>query len=254
MPHAADEFAKRVEFLSAQILPMATTNTLLFMNGSDHLEPQDRLPETIKAANALLAHINPEHEKILTHFGQTPQNGNNKHLGGIHVQIGSLPQYVEVIRRQHGLEPEANESNGYAQDAPLQVLTGEMRSSQFSHLLPSVLSTRMWIKQQNNATEHLLEHWVEPLTAWAWKLGAAYPAGLIRVAWKYLLQNHPHDSICGCSLDQVHRENAVRFAQSQQVAESIIAQTMQSIAEVVNTHAPVQATHDTSSTYSYCGV
>ena len=243
MPHAADEFAKRVEFLSAQILPMATTNTLLFMNGSDHLEPQDRLPETIKAANALLAHINPEHEKILTHFGQTPQNGSNKHLGGIHVQIGSLPQYVEVIRRQHGLEPEANEGNGYAQDAPLQVLTGEMRSSQFSHLLPSVLSTRMWIKQQNNATEHLLEHWVEPLTAWAWKLGAAYPAGFIRVAWKYLLQNHPHDSICGCSLDQVHRENAVRFAQSQQIAESIIAQAMQSIAEVVNTHAPVQATH-----------
>jgi len=94
----------------------------------------------------------------------------------------------------------------------LQVLTGEMRSGQFSHLLPSVLSSRMWIKQQNAATEHLLEHWLEPLTAWAWKLGATYPAGLVRMAWKYLLQNHPHDSICGCSIDQVHRENAVLCA------------------------------------------
>jgi mannosylglycerate hydrolase len=233
MPLAPDEFVARVEFLSAQILPKATTNTLLFMNGSDHLEPQEGLPETITAANALLAHINPEHEKIIAKLGHTAQNGSNTHFDGMHVQIGTLPQYIETVRRQNGCE---------TQDGPLQVLTGEMRSSQYSHLLPAVLSTRMWIKQQNNATEHLLEHWVEPLTAWAWKLGATYPAGLIRVAWKYLLQNHPHDSICGCSVDQVHRENAVRFAQSQQVAESIITQAMQSIAETVNTRAPVRTT------------
>ena len=243
MPLAADEFAKRVELLSAQILPKATTNTLLFMNGSDHLEPQDGLPETIKAANELLAHINPEQEKLLMLFGESSQQGSNEHLDGIQVQIGTLPQYIDTVRRQNGEESEINEANGYKQEGPLQVLSGEMRSGQFSHLLPSVLSTRMWIKQQNNATEHLLEHWVEPLTAWAWKLGAAYPAGLIRVAWKYLLQNHPHDSICGCSVDQVHRENAVRFAQSQQVAESIIAQAMQDIAEMVNTHPPIQTTH-----------
>ncbi|HYT34709.1 MAG TPA: glycoside hydrolase family 38 C-terminal domain-containing protein [Ktedonobacteraceae bacterium] len=235
MPLAPDEFVARVEFLSAQLLPKATTNTLLFMNGSDHLEPQDGLPETITAANALLAHINPEHEKIIAKLGHTAQNGSNTHFDGIHVQIGTLPQYIETVRRQNGCETQDGQDE-------LQVLTGEMRSSQYSHLLPAVLSSRVWIKQQNNATEHLLEHWVEPLTAWAWKLGATYPAGLIRVAWKYLLQNHPHDSICGCSVDQVHHENAVRFAQSQQVAESIITQAMQSIAETVNTRAPVRTT------------
>src|SRR5260370_20473223 len=101
-----------------------------------------------------------------------------------------------------------------------------MRSSQYAYLLPAVLSTRMWIKQQNTATEHLLERWVDPLTTWAWKTGAPYPGGLVRLAWKILLQNHPHDSICGCSIDQVHRENSVRFAQSQQISESIIAQAM----------------------------
>ena len=41
MPLVPDEFAARVELLTAQILPKATTNTLLFMNGSDHLDPQD---------------------------------------------------------------------------------------------------------------------------------------------------------------------------------------------------------------------
>ena len=244
MPLAPDEFVSRVKLLTAQILPKATTDTLLFMNGSDHLEPQDGLPEAIAAANPLLAHISPEQEKMLAEFGQVQQNGDIKHFDGINVRIGTLPQYVETVRSQNGKHEGRKEEGGKegAQE-DLQVLTGEMRSGQFSHLLPSVLSSRMWIKQQNAATEHLLEHWLEPLTAWAWKLGATYPAGLVRMAWKYLLQNHPHDSICGCSIDQVHRENAVRFAQSQQIAESVITQAMQGVAEMVDTRAPIQTTH-----------
>src|SRR5205823_550206 len=222
MPLEAEEFATRVKLLTVQILPRATTNTLLFMNGSDHLEPQDGLPEIIEAANALLAHISPEQEKILTHVGHAVENNNTRRFDGIHVRMGTLPQYVEAIHQQNGGHTAG--TNESQQATSLQVLRGEMRSSQYSHLLPAVLSTRMWIKQQNTATEHLLEHWLEPLTAWAWKLGATYPAGLVRMAWKYLLQNHPHDSICGCSIDQVHRENAVRFAQSQQIAESVITQ------------------------------
>ena len=93
------------------------------------------------------------------------------------------------------------------------------------------------LKQQNTATEHLLERWVEPLTAWAWKLGAPYPKGFVRLAWKYLLQNHPHDSICGCSIDQVHRENSVRFAQSQQIGENLVTQAMHHLASVTDTRA-----------------
>ena len=236
MPLVPSEFATRVELLTAQILPKATTNTLLFMNGSDHLEPQDGLPATIAAANTILAHIKPEHEKILAQIGHYSQNGHTKHLDGIHVQIGTLPQYVAAIRQNL----HADDQNG--QQSPLQTLTGEMRSSQYSHLLPAVLSTRMWIKQQNTAIEHLLVNWVEPLTAWAAKLGAPYPAGLVRLAWKYLLQNHPHDSICGCSIDQVHRENAVRFAQSEQVAEGVLAHTMHYIAHHIATHAPIPTT------------
>ncbi len=234
MPLAPAEFATRVELLTAQILPKATTNTLLFMNGSDHLEPQDGLPATIAAANDILAHIKPEHKKMIAQIGHFNQNGDAKPLEGIRVQIGTLPQYVATIRQHF-------QGNGH--EGLLQTLHGEMRSSQYSHLLPAVLSTRMWIKQQNTAAEHLLINWVEPLTAWAWKLGAPYPTGLLRLAWKYLLQNHPHDSICGCSIDQVHRENAVRFAQSQQVAEGALALAMQSIVERVNTRAPFPTSH-----------
>jgi mannosylglycerate hydrolase len=227
MPLVPEEFADRVELLAAPLLPMATTNTLLFMNGSDHLEPQDGLPKTIEAANTLLAHISPEREKLLAHYGPLEINGQAKQVDSIHVRIGTLPQYIEAVQQQ--IEQ--------AQGRSLQVFSGEMRSSQLSHLLPSVLSTRMWIKQQNSATEHLLERWVEPHTAWAWKLGAPYPKGFVRLAWKYLLQNHPHDSICGCSIDQVHRENSVRFAQSQQIGENLVTQALQHLAAVTDTRA-----------------
>ena len=228
MPLVPKEFVTRVELLIAPLLPRATSNTLLFMNGSDHLEPQAGLPETIEAANELLTHVNPEHEKILTRYGPLEQNGQVRHFDSIEVRIGTLPQYIEAIQQQIERSP----------DTSLQTLSGEMRSSQYAHLLPAVLSTRMWIKQQNTATEHLLERWVEPLTAWTWKLGAPYPKDLVKLAWKYLLQNHPHDSICGCSIDQVHRENSVRFAQSQQIGESLVAQALQHLASVTDTRAP----------------
>jgi alpha-mannosidase len=231
MPLAPEEFAARVELLAAPLLPMATTNTLLFMNGSDHLEPQEGLPKTIEAANTLLAHIDPERQKLLTHYGPLEIDGQVKHVDSINVCIGTLPQYIQAVQ-QH-IER--------SQDTSLQVFSGEMRSSQISHLLPSVLSTRMWIKQQNTATEHLLERLVEPLTAWAWKLGAPYPKGFVRLAWKYLLLNHPHDSICGCSIDQVHRENSVRFGQSQQIGENLVNEAMHHIASVIDTRATIHA-------------
>src|SRR5712691_2461722 len=59
MPLNPEEFVNRVELLSSNLLSKATTNTLLFMNGSDHLEPQDGLPAVIAAANSLLASIDP---------------------------------------------------------------------------------------------------------------------------------------------------------------------------------------------------
>jgi alpha-mannosidase len=245
MPLVPADFAARTEMLAAQILPKATTNTLLFMNGSDHLEPQNGLPATIAAANLLLAHINPNHEKLLAHMSHTSLNGKQTHYDGMQVHIGTLSEYLDTIKQHlhanNGVEP--GQGNGDDSSLPLQLLSGEMRSSQFAHLLPGVLSTRIWIKQQNSATEHLLERYVEPLAAWANHLGAAYPDGLVQLAWKYLIQDHPHDSICGCSIDQVHRENAVRFAQSQQVAEGVIAQAMQHIAESVDTAPPFATPH-----------
>ena len=225
MPLKPDKFVTHVELLITPLLEKATTNTLLFMNGSDHLEPQDGLPATIQAANEQLARINLARGRLAGQAGATEQDGP---YHGIHVRIGTLSHYVAAA--QEYLARVGTDS--------LQTLSGEMRSGELSHLLPSVLSARMWIKQQNAATEHLLERWVEPMTAWASTVGATDPAGLMRVAWKMLLQNHPHDSICGCSIDQVHRENSARFAQSQQIGEQLTLEALQHLASSTDTRAP----------------
>lgn len=47
------------------------------------------------------------------------------------------------------------------------------------------------------------------------------------------MQNHPHDSICGCSIDAVHEENMTRFARATQVADAVVHSALDAIADSV---------------------
>ncbi len=203
LPLSLDPLVKRLERIVDQMRPYATASALLLMNGSDHLEPQQGLPAALAEANERLAER------------------------GMHARIGTLPEYV--ARVQH---PEHE----------LTVYQREWRSPELSHLLPDVLSSRMWIKQRNAANEELLTHWADPLAAWAWALGAPHPTGLLDIAWRLLLQNQPHDSICGCSIDQVHREMVPRYDQSEQIAEAVIQQSADFLAQQVDTSQLIATT------------
>ena len=44
----------------------------------------------------------------------------------------------------------------------------------------------------------------------------------IEYAYKMLLQNQAHDSICGCSTDMVHEENITRYKKIMQIADTIV--------------------------------
>jgi mannosylglycerate hydrolase len=198
LPLAAEALVGHLESIVTPMLPMATSGAILLMNGTDHAEPQDGLPEALAAASARLA----EH--------------------GWRAGIGTLPQYVGMVRQAN---------------ADLDVYQREWRSSELSHLLPGVLSTRMWIKQRNAASEELLTRWADPMAAWAWRAGSEHPTGLLAVAWKLLLQNQPHDSICGCSIDQVHREMVARYDQSDQIAGQITLDALDALARQIDTQA-----------------
>ncbi|WP_039838304.1 glycoside hydrolase family 38 C-terminal domain-containing protein, partial [Paenibacillus sonchi] len=93
----------------------------------------------------------------------------------------------------------------------------------------------VYLKQMNQKGQALLEKVAEPLASIAGLAGKEYPHHLFTYAWKTLMQNHPHDSICGCSVDEVHREMVTRFDKSRHVAESIIEDSARFIAGAVDT-------------------
>ena len=98
-------------------------------------------------------------------------------------------------------------------------------------LIPGVLSSRVGIRQANAECQTLLCHWAEPMSAFAQALlGCEYPQGFLDVAWKWLLKNHPHDSICGCSIDLVHEDMRFRFSQCRQIADRLTTEATRKLA------------------------
>ncbi|MBN8505924.1 MAG: hypothetical protein J0L58_15765 [Burkholderiales bacterium] len=93
-------------------------------------------------------------------------------------------------------------------------LHGELRDNTQSFVLPDVLSTRRYLKEAHQRLEDRLLGETEPL--WAWLQGATPPQKALLESWKLLLQQQAHDSICGCSVDEVHAEMESRFAQLDQ--------------------------------------
>jgi hypothetical protein len=108
-----------------------------------------------------------------------------------------------------------------AEESP--ILTGELRDAEGPYLLPGVFSSRMYLKQANRKLEWRLTRQLEQLLTWCKFSGISISfEAELDLLWKTLLLNHPHDSICGCSVDAVHRENEVRFEQVDQFSEAMV--------------------------------
>jgi hypothetical protein len=52
----------------------------------------------------------------------------------------------------------------------------------------------------------------------------------LRLAWKELLKNQAHDSICGCSRDEVHEQMRARFDTARELAEQTATRCLERIA------------------------
>ena len=147
------------------------SKVLLLLNGSDHLRPQKDLPKVLESLN----HVQKKYFFV--------QSNLSNFIHDIRNNRDSIPSYV-----------------------------GEFRGSRYQHILSGVLSTRMYLKQKNAACELLLERYGEPMALIGALAGVnAYPQAFLAHLWRILMQNHPHDSICGCSIDRVHDEMLTRF-------------------------------------------
>jgi mannosylglycerate hydrolase len=95
---------------------------------------------------------------------------------------------------------------------------GELRSAAQANLLPGVVSTRIDLKAAAAHAERWLERYAEPLDA-LYGDGGAEP--FLREAWGRVIQNSAHDSICGCSADEVSAQVLVRYAEAEQIGREL---------------------------------
>ncbi len=155
--------------------------------------------------------------------GLTDLSAEISSLTGVRGGLSTLPAYVDAVRAAQRERPHA-----------LEVVRGELRAGEdYAPLLPGVLSARTYLKQANARVQGLLERRAEPAAAFAWRAGARYPEGELAYAWRTLLQNHPHDSICGCSVDEVHDECMTRFARAGQAAQGVFERSLETLANAV---------------------
>ena len=194
MTSAPQRFLEHVGELVDKIKAMATTDTILLMNGCDHLAPRRELEQIIIQANQRLDN-------------------------GLKLQQGTLPQYIERVK---------------AANPDLKTLRGEFRRPRPGRVTPGVISSRMYLKLENFRSFTALEKYAEPIAALSWLLGESYPRAFLWQAWKYLLQNHPHDSICGCSVDSVHRDMMSRFRWTQEIADELVRRGLDALASRVD--------------------
>ena len=92
----------------------------------------------------------------------------------------------------------------------------------FLHLISHTLSSYYPLKAYNDQCQTLLEKWVEPLFAIGKYMGLKIKRQYVDLAYKYLIKNHPHDSICGCSIDQVHKDMQYRFDQCKELCNVVL--------------------------------
>lgn len=182
LPTDPEKLAERIERIASGAEKVALTPHLLGMNGCDHQPVQTDLHEVIKTAN----------------------RAQDK----VEVKQSNFTDYVDAIRP-------------YKDSFP--IYEGEINGQLSSGSCPLICtaSAHIDIKQDNHDVQHLLERIAEPLSATAMLFGGEYKQDFFLYAWKKLMQNHPHDSICACSCDEVYDEMKVRFAKAKACGEEL---------------------------------
>jgi hypothetical protein len=116
-----------------------------------------------------------------------------------------------------------------APDGELPAWTGELRSGARANLLMGVASNRVDVKQAAARCERALEQRAEPLSA-LFLPAERWPDALLAVAWREVIRNAAHDSICACSVDAVGAAVLHRFAEATQIADGLGRRAVRTLA------------------------
>jgi alpha-mannosidase len=179
--------------------------------------------------------------RIVDAFGELVSDAGEDEIllanGSDHLPVEpELPEIVAGLAQELGAEFRIGRYDEYA-PAPvgLPAHQGELVGSRLQNVLRGVNSARIYLKQANERAERRLLS-IETAAALRTLRGEApYPAEDLRLAWRDLLRNHPHDSICGCSCDEVHRDMLIRYEQLDRTLDYVEREALGVGGALVNT-------------------
>ncbi|WRP06280.1 alpha-mannosidase [Rossellomorea aquimaris] len=173
----------------------ASTSQLLFMNGCDHQPLQKDIVKAIATANELRPDVTFKHS--------------------------SFKEYIDEVKKELPDE--------------LQTIRGELRNQKTDgwSTLVNTASARVYLKQANDRCQTLLERVLEPMGLLV--KDKRLHRDFAEFYWKMLMENHPHDSICGCSVDSVHREMETRFEKVEKGVMRYVTEQAREIASGIST-------------------
>ena len=175
LPADPAEAAQRWRRMREVLEPRSSLGVWLVPNGADHHAPQRAAAE----ATARLAEAAAPTE----------------------VMVGALAALTALLESR-------------AKAAKLPRVEGELRDSYgYTWTLGGTLATRAHQKRRNAQLERALTRDVEPWAALARLHGLPSTRSHANSAWETLLECHPHDSLCGCSIDAVAQAVDTRMAE-----------------------------------------
>ncbi|HET7549782.1 MAG TPA: hypothetical protein VFK04_00740 [Gemmatimonadaceae bacterium] len=171
----------RWEAIREAIVSRATSGVVLLPSGADHHALQPQLDAAIAAIARAAAPIAEVRRGSLTEFANA-------------LEEAASAAEIPVV---------GDESSGGV----------ELRNSYgYTWVLQGTFATRASLKRRNAVAERLFVRDMEPWVALAATQDrCADRRALVHAAWKSLLLCHPHDTLCGCSIDEVARAMAARL-------------------------------------------
>jgi 2-O-(6-phospho-alpha-D-mannosyl)-D-glycerate hydrolase len=177
--------------LHSILAPRSTLGAVLLPLGADHHAPQPRYGEAIDALRRAL----PDDALVrasLTQFAE---------------RIGELA----AARALPTVEGELRDSYGYA------------------WTLAGTLGGRAALKRRNAIVERALTRDAEPWAALARFRDGRSRRPVLNSAWRSVLLSHPHDTLCGCAVDEVARAMDGRLDDAMAAAAGIRDEALEAL-------------------------
>ncbi len=182
----SDDTLRRLRTMIGALHEKSSVDSVLLMNGSDHILPEPCVPAVVEAFN--------------------------RSQDDCRLLLSTIPDFVRSVR--------ASLPDG------CKTFSGQFCYGDRSLLLGGTLSTRMPLKMKNFRVQSTMERVLEPLICLEKMNGGVFDfSGYQTLLWKYILRNHAHDSICGCSIDAVHEEMETRFGCLEQLQRQLLLDT-----------------------------